>query len=371
MLWNRFNYYKEIFSLIFCILFSITSLVWNSSFVVRAVTSTQVISNVVSSSFDSLGKGIKKFLNSFESAEQIKEERDRLARIIEEYKVLPLDIVRLRQENEALRKELGFRPRVEYPIVKAEILAVRLNSIYRTIIIDKGGDSGIKPYMPVVARAVDNNGLVIMAVVGKVIAVSGGSSVIQPLINSNFTMGVKIENGNSWASLSGNSGRGTEAILTFIYSDVVINPKLFSEEKNEAPMTLEENLGESYSKIGNVVYSSGGAGLFPKGIPVGVITEEGPRTGSFKTAFMEPYVKFEELEYVSVIKKLPSKWIEKWPEEKGVTIENPYFGELDFPEKEKKIEEKEKKRENKKKTRAPRRRKQQNKKKEAGDKITE
>ena len=208
MLWSRINNYKEFFSLLFCILFSIGSLVWNSSFVVRAVTSSQVISNAVSSSFDSLGKGVKKFFNSFESTEQIKEERDKYAKIIEEYKVLPLDIVRLRQENESLRQELNFRPQIDYPQIKAEVLSVRLNSIYRTIIIDKGKDAAIQPYMPVVARAVDDSGLVIMAVVGKVIAVSGSSSVVQPIINSNFTMGVRIEGGNNWATLSGNSGRG-------------------------------------------------------------------------------------------------------------------------------------------------------------------
>ncbi|MCB1191282.1 MAG: rod shape-determining protein MreC [Leptospiraceae bacterium] len=349
MLWSRINNYKEFFSLLFCILFSIGSLVWNSSFVVRAVTSSQVISNAVSSSFDSLGKGVKKFFNSFESTEQIKEERDKYAKIIEEYKVLPLDIVRLRQENESLRQELNFRPQIDYPQIKAEVLSVRLNSIYRTIIIDKGKDAAIQPYMPVVARAVDDSGLVIMAVVGKVIAVSGSSSVVQPIINSNFTMGVRIEGGNNWATLSGNSGRGTEAILTFIYSDVVINPKLFSGSHNVFPSTLEESLEESYSKIGKAVYSSGGAGLFPKDIPVGVIAEEGPRTGSFKTAFMKPYVKFEELEFVTVIKKLPSMWAEEWPLEKGVVIENPFFGELDFPSEKEELVPKNKKVKNKKK----------------------
>ena len=34
---------------------------------------------------------------------------------------------------------------------------------------------------------------------------------------------------------------------------------------------------------------------------------------------------------VSIIKKIPDKWVEDWPEEKSISIENPYFGELNFP----------------------------------------
>ena len=34
---------------------------------------------------------------------------------------------------------------------------------------------------------------------------------------------------------------------------------------------------------------------------------------------------------MSVIKKTPDKWVEDWPEEKSISIENPYFGELNFP----------------------------------------
>ena len=86
--------------------------------------------------------------------------------------------------------ELAFTPKVDYPYIKAEVLSIRLNSIYRTIIINKGKDAGIRPYMPVIGRAIDEtNGQVIQALVGKVIAVTGGSSVVQPIINSNFYNG--------------------------------------------------------------------------------------------------------------------------------------------------------------------------------------
>ncbi|MCB1177486.1 MAG: hypothetical protein KDK36_07910, partial [Leptospiraceae bacterium] len=83
--------------------------------------------------------------------------------------------------------------------------------------------------------------------------------------------------------------------------------------------------------IGKTVFSSGGGGMFPANLPVGVVIEEGPREGSFKTAYIKPLVNFEELEYVTIIKKLPAKWEESWPEDKEVKIDNPLYGELDFP----------------------------------------
>ncbi len=333
MLWDRLSQLKEFLSVLFCILFSISSLVWNGNFVVKGVASTQKISNAVSSSLDSFGNFFKSAYNKLESYESIRKERDSYAKLIEEYKILPQDINALRAENDLLRKELGFSPRVDYPYIKAEVLSIRLNSIYRTIIINKGKDAGIKPYMPVIGRAIDeSNGQVIQALVGKVIAVTGGSSVVQPIINSNFTMGVQIPKTNFWATLSGNSGRGMEAVLNYIDNGIIIDPKLIAGSQiGPNPPTSDASYIESFGNLGKPVFSSSGGGLFPAAIPVGIITEEGPRSGSFKTAYIKPYIRFEELQFVTVIKKTPDKWVEDWPEEKSISIENPYFGELNFP----------------------------------------
>ncbi|MCE9501349.1 MAG: rod shape-determining protein MreC, partial [Leptospira sp.] len=293
MLWDRINQYKEPVSVTFCILFSFTSLFWNGNLFVRGVASSKALSDTVSASIDSVGDLLKSSYKKLESFETVRKERDFYQKIAEEYKLLPQDLEKLKNENDALRKELGFSPKIDYPTVKSEILSVRLNSIYRTIIIDKGSDSGIKPYMPVIGRAIDEKGQVLQALVGKVIAVSGSSSVVQPLINSNFTMGIRLPGTNLWASLSGNSGRGTEAILSFIDNGIIIDPRVFSTfQPGPNPLSTDTLSTASLSKLGKGVFTSGGSGIFPAGIPVGVITEEGARTGSFKTAYLRPYIKF-------------------------------------------------------------------------------
>lgn len=346
MNWNRFSRNEEVFSLLFVFLFSFTSLIWNGNFMVRGIASFQGVGDFFSGSFDSFGSLLKSSYNKLESFERVREERDSCINVMEEYRQLSKDVERLKAENAILRQELNFPIRVDYPIVRAEVLSVRLNSIYRTIIINKGSESGIKPYMPVVARALDEKGKFTEALVGKVIAVSKGSAVVQPLINSNFSMGVAVPGTNLWASLNGNSGRGTDVLLDYIDSGIVIDPKSIGNFPMgpTLPPTSNTLFTEGFSKIGKAVFSSGGSGVFPQGIPVGTIIEEGPRNGSFKTAIVRPFVEFDNLLHVIVLKKLPEKWKEEWPTEKSIQIEGPYFGEIDFPkEKDTQKKEKEKK----------------------------
>lgn len=329
MLWDRFQQFKELISLLFCLGFSILSLIWNGNLAVKAVASSQKVTDSVSSYVDSFGGFFKGMFTRLQTYESLRKERDSFQKLIEEYRNLPQDMEALKAENLSLRKELGFKPKSSYTTLKAEVLSVRLNSIYRTIIIDKGQNDNIRPYMPVVARATNETGEVVMALVGKVISTGSTTSVVQPLINSNFNMGVQIKDTNLWASLSGNSGKGTMAILNYLDSSIIITPKTM---KPEGPFNPEQNTEENTIGIqGKMVLSSSGGGLFPANIPVGYIVEEGPRTGSFKTAYIKPYVRFEDMQYVSVVLKLPDKWVEEWPEEKNVAIENPYYGIINFP----------------------------------------
>ncbi|WP_367897720.1 rod shape-determining protein MreC [Leptospira sp. WS58.C1] len=333
MLWLQVNKSKETVSLLFCIVFSLLSLTFKSNVFVRGIASFQRVGDSVSGSIDGVGSFFKGAYTKLESFEAVRQERDACVAAIDDYKLLPQDLERVSRENESLRRELRFNTKQKYSTVKAEVLSVRLNSIYRTIIIDKGSEAGIKPYMPVTARAVNQKGEIIEALVGKVIAVTGGSAVVQPIINSNFSMGVSIPESNLWATLSGNSGRGMEALMNYIDSGIIIDPRIFGDY----PMGPSEMIQytESLSKIGKPVYSSGSSGMFPPGIPVGIITEEGPRNGSFKTAFLKPFVRFDMLESVTILMKLPEKWAETWPEGQNINIENPYFGELNYPKEEK------------------------------------
>ena len=321
---------EELISLVFCILFSVASLIWNSNFLVRGIASFQRVGDFFSSSLDDAGDFIWTIYNKLESYEQLRQERDSCISVMEDYRLLPQDLERLKNENKALREEISFYPETQYASIKAEVLSVRLHAIFRTIIIARGENDGIRPYMPVVARAIDENGNFIQAVVGKVIDVDDTTAVVEPMINSNFQMGVAIPGTSFWARLNGNSGKATYTVLSFIDQGVILDQDIFIKKSGPREFRLSQAI--EITRVGKAVYSSGGGGLFPSGIPVGTIVEEGDRSGSFKTAYLRPYVRFEELKYVTILKKLPEKWAEKWPEVKTMVIDNPYYGKTDYEE---------------------------------------
>lgn len=351
MLWNQIQRFKEFGSLLFCILFSLTSLIWNGNSASRVIHKTNNLNSFFISIINGFNDFVRGVFTSIKTNETLRKERDSYQKIVEEYKTLPYDLEVLKRENEALRKELGFEYPSKYATVRAEVLLLRLNSMYRTMIVSKGKKDGIKPLMPVIAQAVSDTGEVLPAVVGKVIFVEENTSLVQPIINSNFNMGVQIPGINFWAILSGNSGKSTLAVLNYVDAAVIIDPRA-SSKTTIGP----ENF--SYEKayvgvLGMLVYSSG-EGLFPPNIPVGKIVEEGPRSGYFKTAYVEPLVNFAELKYVTIIKKQPEKWQDIWPEDKNLFIESEFYGELDFPEEEQgktvPVKQEEKKKEPPKKT---------------------
>ena len=239
------------------------------------------------------------------------------------YKLLSKKMELLEKENTNLRKILSFAPKISYPTIKAEVLSVRLNNLYPFIIVSKGKLNGILPYMPVISQATDNKGNLIEAVLGKVIYTAENYSVIQPIINPNFTIGVKTED-NLWSILNGNSRDLFTVVLTYIDDRTIIDAKnLYKNKDVLRKLTLD--YFESINKINKTVFSSGGAGIFPPDLPVGVIIKEIEREGNFKKAYVKPYVNLKKIKYVSIIQKLPDKWESLVPEEKYIPTNIPFF----------------------------------------------
>lgn len=330
MLWSQIQRFKEFGSLLFCIGFSLGSLIWNGSATSRFIYKANNLNSFFISTLESFNYFVKGIFTSIKTNEMLRRERDSYQKIVEEYKNLPYDLEVLRKENEALRKELGFQYKSKYPTLRAEVLSLRLNSIYRTIVISKGKKDGVKVLMPVIAQSVTESGEVLPAVVGKIISVEESTSLVQPIINSNFSMGAQIPDTNFWAILSGNSGRSLLAVLSYIDSSIIIDPKQSKEIGPEVFAYDKPNFGV----LGMMVYSSG-EGLFPPNLPIGKIVEEGARSGYFKTAYVAPLVNFAELKYVIIIQKQPEKWYDIWPEDNNFIVDTEFYGELDFPEDEK------------------------------------
>ena len=203
------------------------------SFINDIVFRVSYIASSPSRLMPNLGKGIAGHLN-------LKEENEKLREVIENYKSLDLNLEYLTNENKNLRKVLNAENIINSKdIVLAKVLVDRNSPFLKTIIINKGTQSGIKKGMPVT----QNNYLV-----GRIVDTNYLSSRVLLLTDLNSRIPVSLDTDNSQAILTGS---GTK------------NPKL-------------EYLPEEYEfNEGINVFASGKERIFIAGTPIGKTTEKG------------------------------------------------------------------------------------------------
>ncbi|MGA1862830.1 rod shape-determining protein MreC [Deferribacter thermophilus] len=172
------------------------------------------------------------------------------------------------KELDRLRKLLNFKETYKLNTIAANVIGKNIYGLEKYIIIDMGSTNGIKVNFPVIS----SKGLV-----GKVIEVYKNSAKVKLTLDR--TLKVSVLNLNS---------RETGVVRGFEKGDLIVD--YFSD------------LGEV--KVGDIFITSGLGMLYPKGIPVGVVTKiEDPKYGLFKKVFLKPTVDFNRIENVLVIVK--------------------------------------------------------------------
>jgi rod shape-determining protein MreC len=220
------------------------------SFINDVVFRVSYIASSPSRLMPNLSKGIAGHLN-------LKEENEKLREVIENYKSLDLNLEYLTNENKNLRKVLNAENIINAKdIVLAKVLVDRNSPFLKSIIINKGTQSGIKKGMPVT----QNNYLV-----GRIVDTNYLSSRVLLLTDLNSRIPVSLDADNSQAILTGS---GTK------------NPKL-------------EYLPEEYEFKEDInVFASGKERIFIPGTPIGKTTEKGE---------VRLYVDPNQLSFVTVI----------------------------------------------------------------------
>jgi rod shape-determining protein MreC len=171
----------------------------------------------------------------------LKEENEKLKKVIENYKSLDLNLEYLTNENKNLRKVLDAEgeSKNQKRIVLSKVLVDKNSPFLKSIIINKGTKSGIKKGMPV---SLDNN------LVGRIVDTNFLSSRVLLLNDLNSRIPVTFGENNTQAILTGTATQ---------------NPKL-------------EYLPENYVFKNDVnVYASGKDGIFTPGTPIGKTLENG------------------------------------------------------------------------------------------------
>lgn len=197
--------------------------------------------------------------------EELKKKNTKLANELIEYESL-------KDEVERLREALNFtESKNNYKYVGVNIIGYSGNSLSDGYIIDKGSNDGIDKNMVVVS----SKGLV-----GKVTKVSSNFAVVQSILNENIAVAVMDQ-----------QTREATGVLQGL------------SDKKDNNMTVVYNLPISSDvKEGDIIITSGLGKIYPKEIPVGtVVSVEEDNVKVMKSAVVEPFVNFNELEELFVV----------------------------------------------------------------------
>jgi rod shape-determining protein MreC len=217
---------------------------------------------------------VKEFFTSIEDNRQLKVQLSQTKNLLQEYKRTQYEFEELKRENERLRRVIGIQAQIEYGTLIAEVVAKSPQDFYKTLVVNRGRDSGVERYMPVIAY--QNN---VKCVVGKVIDVQRFSSRIQPLVEQSSYVGAMLKSSRYSGILMGQSPLSELCLLQYMDKNAEI-------------------------KFGDLIVTSGMGGVFPKGIAIGeVVSVSKKRYGIFQEAFVAPKIDFGRLEEVYIITK--------------------------------------------------------------------
>ena len=197
--------------------------------------------------------------------EELKKKNTKLANELIEYESL-------KDEVERLREALNFtESKNNYKYVGVNIIGYSGNSLSDGYIIDKGSNDGIAKNMVVVS----SKGLV-----GKVTKVASNFAIVQSILNENIAVAVMDQ-----------QTREATGVLQGL------------SDKKDNNMTVVYNLPISSDvKEGDIIITSGLGKIYPKEIPVGtVVSVEEDNVRVMKSAVVEPFVNFNEVEELFVV----------------------------------------------------------------------
>lgn len=201
----------------------------------------------------------------------VRAENRELKRQIEQMR---FDQSRMAQDAEQARRLqalLGFKEQFIAQTMAAQVIGGTGSELSRSIYIDKGERDGIKPDMAVVTKD---------GIVGKVLRVYRSSSLVLLIDDQTSGVGSILEKSRLQGILRGTS------------SGEVVLEKVMSDE------TVPE---------GEQVLTSGGDGIFPKGLPVGTVTKVKPGNDLFLSIRVRPSADLNRLEEVLVVTKVDEK----------------------------------------------------------------
>lgn len=177
-------------------------------------------------------------------------------------------IPELEQENKRLKTILNMMEQHPKTMIAARVVGEDVKNWFKCIILDKGKNSGITSKMPVVTPR---------GLVGQVVETDRWVTKVMVINDTNSSVDVYVE------------GRNTRGIL---------------EGTGQTLLRLKYIRKNDEIEIGDKLITSGKDGIYPKGLPAGIITTvTRNKPGIFSDIEVMPFNNFNRLEEVLIVKK--------------------------------------------------------------------
>ena len=197
---------------------------------------------------------------------------------------MSLEQVRMSQDADQARRLqalLAFKEQFISQTMAAQVIGSSGSELSRSVYIDKGEGSGIKPDMAVITAD---------GIVGKVLRVYGATSLVLLINDQTSGVGALLDKTRLQGIL-----RGTPA----------------------GEVVLEKVMSDETVPVGEMVLTSGGDGIFPKGLLVGRVTKAAPGSDLFLNIRVRPAADLSKLEEVLVVTKIDERQAQ--PDQTGAT----------------------------------------------------
>jgi rod shape-determining protein MreC len=229
---------------------------------------SSLFSPVLSYPYDMLNRFTSSVTATLHDAKDTFEDNKRLKKEVTQLLLERQQYREVIQENRRLKELLALKEHETHAVAAAKVIARGYDRLQNTVILDKGKKSGIEKGMAVITTK---------GLVGKIYSVRDDFSEVLLIRDSNFSVAVRLQNSRREGIVSGSG-----------YSYCLL--------KYVAP---EETI-----ERGEAVITSGFDGIFPEGIPVGVVsTVKKEGIEFFQYIEVMPFQASEKAEEVLVLKR--------------------------------------------------------------------
>jgi len=244
----------------------------NTPFVFKTFTAIKGgLSITIGPALKVIGKpidGIRGGFNAYINLIDTKKENDELKAQLNRLRMENQRIQELERENKRFKTLLGFMETKPNTLIAANVIGEDLKNWFRCIIIDKGKSQGVREKMSVITPK---------GIVGQAVEIDQWHSKVMIINDTNSSIDVNIDGKNTRGLLEG-TGQNILKLKYVIKNDAI--------------------------EIGDKLFTSGKDGIFPKGVPVGIVmTVDRNKPGIFADIDVMPYNDFKQLDEVLIIKK--------------------------------------------------------------------